>query len=264
MPIDNENNDLFDEINYNAKRHSSTLKMLCLSTMSDFLPNYPLHETLINHHITKIHIIQQVRMIQHLYKQACNKWSEIKNHPASGAPADLPDIYFNEAPEVCHTPDNRHFLGFYTEEMVYHMRRVLDTLVQLTYVMATPDFVTTKILSKDSIACILKVDTPRNDFEKILLGDNIDYDSDNTNFLSCINSIFNSFKHGFYNEQTYMLFSHDAPATQTFYIKKDLNKKITFHNHNTHHIMMGFQDNFCRIIKNQKTYLEKQRTASHL
>ncbi|EPJ7184066.1 hypothetical protein N1Z88_000753 [Citrobacter amalonaticus] len=262
MPINNVNNDFFKEVNYDAKRHSSTLKMLHLSTTSDFLPNYPLHETLINHYVTKVHIIQQVRMIQRLYKMACDKWVEIINYPMSGAPADLPDMYFDSSPEVCYTPDNKHFLHFYTEEMVYHMRRVLDTLVQLTYVMATPDFVSTKILSKDSLASILNVDSPRDDFERILLGDGIDYESDNTNFLSCINSIFNSFKHGFYNEQTYMLFSHDAPTTQTFYIKKDLNKQVIFHNHNTHHIMMGFQDNFCRIIKNQKTYLGKQAELS--
>lgn len=259
MPIANENNNFFEEVNYDAQRHSSTLNMLHLSAMSDFFPNYPVYDTLINSQVTKIHIVQQVRMVQHLYKMACDKWREIMSNPLSGAPADLPVIYAENAPEICHTPDNKHFLNFYTEEMVYHMRRVLDTLVQLTYVMATPEFRTTKILRKDSLASILNVDTPRNDFERILLGDGINFESDNTNFLFYINSIFNSFKHGFYNDQVYMLFSHDAPTTQTFYIKKDLNEQVVFHNHNTHHIMMGFQDNFCRIVRNQKIYMERNQ-----
>lgn len=257
MPIDNTDASLFDEVNYDSGRCSSTLKLIPLSC--DSLPDYPIVETLINVFITKVHIVQRFRRIQDLYMLTCNQWREMQISPGSGTPADMPMMYFEQHPEVAYTPDNTHLHNFYTEEMVYHMRRVLDTLVQLTYIMATPDFISTKILEKDCIGDILSTKIPQNDFEKIILGDDVDFVSDNTNFLSIVNALFNSFKHGFYNEQGYMLFNPIAPSARTFLIKKNLNKKVAFHNHNIHHIMMGFQDAFMRIIGNQKKFLEKYK-----
>jgi hypothetical protein len=110
-------------------------------------------------------------------------------------------------------------------------------------------------IAHNDIGCVADLKSASNDFEAILIGDGNEYAGDATNFLSTINSLFNSYMHCLMHEESCMLMGIHFPTLVSYYAKKNnYNKEILHHNHNAFHIMMGFQDNVLRIIKNQKLY----------
>lgn len=81
-----------------------------------------------------------------------------------------------------------------------------------------------------------------------------------TGFIATINSLFNSFKHCLMHEESCMPMGADTPIIVSYHAKNNNhNNEIVYHNHNAFHIMMGFQDNVMRIIRNQK--LRQQTNA---
>lgn len=142
------------------------------------------------------------------------------------------------------------------ESAVFLMRRVLDSLVQLTYLQTNfPDFEKTKKIELNAIGRFVDIPVATTNIERIIIGDGVDYLMDKTNFLSVINDLFNSFKHCLMHDESYMIYSKDAPTIVSYQAKKNNhNNEIIFHNHHAFHIMMGFQDNVLRILQNQKVY----------
>lgn len=247
-----------EECNYDAKRSSTTFKPLFLSAIcNDFFPEYPHIPNLLNCNIVKVNIVQNIRMVHMLYDESIRLWNNLQQNPSNGPSVDSPISHFEKEPTIAFTPSIHHLYKFKTEEMVFHMRRVLDVLVQLTYLMTNQlEFAANNTIEVDSIGYLVGKNTPKSDLDMILIGDGQSYEKDDTDFIAKINQIFNGFKHCLIHDESYMLFSTDHPAVRAYYIKKDLSKKIIYHNHNLHHLMMGFQDNIIRILKNQKKYLE--------
>lgn len=147
------------------------------------------------------------------------------------------------------------------EALVYHMRRILDSLTQLTYLITnTEDFQKNKTIAHNEIGRIADLKSASTDFELVLIGNGAEYKADNTNFLPTINTLFNSFKHCLMHEESCMLMGVSSPTIVSYHAKNNNhNNEIVYHNHNAFHIMMGFQDSVLRIIKNQNTY--QQRNA---
>lgn len=252
---------MLEECNYDAGRTMDTYKPLFLSAFTgDLFPFYPDIPGFLNSNIVKTNIVQHIRMIHNHYNNAIKFWNLSIQNSSSGAPVDIPVMCYEEYPDIVFTPSNQHFFKFEVEEMVFHMRRILDSLVQLTFLMTNQQkFLSEKKIEIDSIGHLLTIRNPKNDLELILIGDNINYRSDKTNFIKTINQLFNSFKHCLLHDESYMLFCKEYPTVCTYFIKNDFNKKVVYHNHNLHHIMMGFQDCVTRILENQKKYFELQR-----
>lgn len=146
-----------------------------------------------------------------------------------------------------------------TEGLILSIRKLFDELVQLTYITCYKNsFDTNKKIEMDCIGdlFITKKDSIYPLCKQILIGDGIDYDKDNTEFLKTINKLFNSIKHSVLHYEA-MSLSSAIPNVISFY--KDRNKfssdDVLFFNHSLFQIMFGFQSNFKRIIKNQKKFL---------
>ncbi|WP_072620932.1 hypothetical protein [Spirulina major] len=136
------------------------------------------------------------------------------------------------------------------------MRRILDSLTQLTYLITDKEeFNKNKAIKHNEIGRVATLKTARNEFEAVLIGNGNEYAGDATDFLATINSLFNSFKHCLMHEESCILMGVDFPTIVSYHAKNNNhNNEIVYHNHNAFHIMMGFQDNVTRIIKNQKLY----------
>lgn len=143
------------------------------------------------------------------------------------------------------------------------MRRILDSLVQLSYLLTNyQDFEATKTIEYNEIGRFLDETHSTTDLEKIILGSDDGYSKDPTDFLRIINNLFNSFKHGLMHDESYRLVGADLPTVTSFQAKKNKHSgEIIYHNHNLYHIMMGFQDSVMRILNNQKLYLSRRGKA---
>lgn len=142
------------------------------------------------------------------------------------------------------------------ETVIFHMKRVIDSLVQLTSVLVNYDDIRAKHkLTVDSLGLLLG-NPKKYEESKIIIGDDI-YSFDNTSFLYIINNLFNSFKHCLIHSESYLLFGREYPTILTDYAKQnDYTKIMEYHNHNAYHILMGFQDTIIRITDNMKKYYE--------
>jgi len=149
------------------------------------------------------------------------------------------------------------------EDLVFQMRIVVDTLVQLIYIARfNSEFHHTKIVRCDSIGTVLselKKSSPSKEGEelgKLINGDGVDYDADNTKFLEVLNELFNSMKHCTSHNEAYTAFGYEYPTILSIYVpRNDYGKDIVYHNHNLYHIMMGFQDNVARLQNNLAKFL---------
>lgn len=222
------------EINYNSGRSLETLDFYSFIHFDAFhLKNFP-----------NIDNVPLIFNSQIAFLQLSKKISYIHN--------EMYSLKFNF--------ENRHHNPRYDyknvlETIAFHMKWVIDMLVQLSSILISHNYIVENHkLKVDSLGMILNK-PERYEESKIILGDNEKYQVDQTNFLKIINSLFNSFKHCLIHTQSYMYFGIDVPTVLTYYAhQNDFNKLIEFHNHNAYHLIMGFQDTIVRIQSNMVYY----------
>lgn len=251
---------LTSECNYDAGRPSSSFEKLAptiFSPLQDFFPLYPALGGFINPTLLKMHLTQHIRSINSKYDLALNTYNIlISGNPNLQIPTDGPNFQ-----ELSSHSSTLHQYKFAVEEIIYHMRRILDTLVQITYLMTNQEeFDTEKVIKFDAIGKVVHGKKSHPALHAIIHGNNENYLSDSTNFLAVINDTFNSFKHSLIHNESNSLMGAAIPTVVSYYAKNGKYSEITYHNHNLTHIMMGFHDNLVRILNNQKVYLNRDNT----
>jgi hypothetical protein len=138
------------------------------------------------------------------------------------------------------------------ESMIYFMRRCVDLLVQSYCLNFSENKSAIKVDSIGKALLLKGADRVRYaDMLAIFLGDLEGRESDETNFLSILNDISNSYKHGFLISESDVFRSLTFPNIVLFEYKNNkFENTAVVHNHNAYHIMMGFQDTIRRILKN--------------
>lgn len=243
---------VYEEVNYDAGRVMATYQPLGLSAFSGDFPSYPSIPQICNSSLVVTSICQRLRLIQEKFNAACFLHKAIVSGSLPLIPLDAPD-----AGNLACLPTHIYRYKLEIESIVYLMRRVLDCLAQLTYLITDADkFERTKRIAHNEIGRALDISTQGTDFSKIIVGGSERYENDATGFLKIINELFNSFKHCLMHDESYMLIGEENPTIVTYHAKhNDHSSMIVFHNHSAHHIMMGFQDTVLRILRNQKVFL---------
>jgi hypothetical protein len=243
------------EENYDAGRLSSTYKPLEIARHQ--FPRYPSMPMLCNTELVVSAICQRIFLIEKKFSNLLLLHKKINAfHEACNL--GVPDISQLEENQIRWY---EYKLGI--EETIYLMRRVLDSLVQLTFLLTSyPDFLETKKIDVNEIGKVFDTNLAKTNLGKIILGDVECYQKDETNFLRVINDLFNSFKHSLMHDESYLLFCSDLPSVTSYQAKhNDHRNEIVFHNHNFFHLMMGFQDSVVRILENQRIYQKLQATS---
>ncbi|WP_294967080.1 hypothetical protein [Sulfurimonas sp.] len=241
-----------EEWNYDARRLKKSYQHMNIVS-SDF-PNYKSIPKLINCHLVTVSICNKIRLIQkkldiiitlHTKSIVINPLS----HPFIDGPKNVMLPYASN-------PSLIHEYKLEIESMVYIMRRVLDSLVQLSYVVTNyNDIQESRIIAYNEIGRFSDLMNVKIEIDKIIIGNDI-YKSDETKFLKTINHLFNSFKHSLIHDESYNQVCNETPSVVSYQAKQNNhNKTIIIHNHNIHHLVMGFQDTVLRIIDNQKLYI---------
>jgi len=142
------------------------------------------------------------------------------------------------------------------EEIIFHMRIVLDTLIQLISIeLNKSEFELTLKIKTDSIGKLLNKKNKGTPTYEVVFGNELELEKDSTNFLSTLNELFNSLKHSMFHTETNSLHNDEWPViTSLFAGYGDLNNGLRYHNHNGYHLMMGFQDCLKRILDNLIKY----------
>lgn len=242
------------QIGYDAGRDTESYTPIHLSMYSGHFPQYPSMPQLCNTFLVTQSIIQRVRFIHEKFSLISELQDRVKSNDLYGVLVDSPNY---EALASLPSTLSRH--KFEIETMVYLMRRVLDNLVQLSYLLTNySDFDRTKIIAYNEIGKFAKKESATTDIEKIIVGDGMTYEQDNTRFLEVINDLFNSFKHCLMHDESNSMIGLETPIVTSFQAKNNnYNNEIVHHIHSMHHIMMGFQDSVLRILRNQKVYLSE-------
>lgn len=239
------------ECNYDAGRKTDTYTPLHLSMYSKHFASYPSIPMLCNTFLVTQAICQRVRLVHDKFNSLLILHKSIISGALPQVPVESPKFE-----EFYSSPSELYRYKLDSEAMVYLMRRVLDSLVQLTYLLTNyEDFERTKSMPISELGKVIKETPPVTNLEKIIIGDGIEYERDETGFLAIINSVFNSFKHCFIHDETYHIIGATIPTIVSYQAKHNkYDGDIIFHNHNAIHIMMGFQDTLIRILKNQRKY----------
>ncbi len=249
------------ERNYDAGRNSITYTPIVLHDCSKTFPNYPSLPMICNSFLIVMEVCQKVNVVQRKYKELVNYYEciiknnvrELNQYPLDGQP---PVINGYEERE-----NNLYKYHFLCEEFVSHMRTTIDRLIQLSYILTDfNDYIFTKTIKVSQIGTLGNNTKPQTDFEKVVIGDGVDYEQDQTGFLSCINDLSNSFKHSIMHAEVYSTRGKDIPIVVSLQAKQnDHKKEIVYHNHNACHLVMGFQDTVTRIIRNHRKYAKIHR-----
>ncbi len=226
------------ELNYDAGRAASSYKPKLLNSLQGEFPGYPSMPMLCNSVLVVMAICEKNNLIHEKFNSLL---IQHKNILGSKQGVSLHVLYT---------------LKLESEFMVFLMKRVLDSLVQLTYLLTSfDDFLKTKTIKFSEIGKFTTLKNPRLDIEKIIVGNNSDYHSDPTRFLCVINDLFNSYKHSLIHDESYTMISRDVPTLVSYQAKRnDHRNEIIYHNHNACHIIMGYQDTIERILINQHKY----------
>lgn len=241
----------FEEVNYDAGRKMETFQFIEPS-IHDFM-NFPLMPQLCNTGLVGIRIQQSLIIINKKFAQCVEMHRVILQgggnntvlSPQNGTSTFSPTIIYEFKTEM--------------ESIIFIMRRVLDSLVQLTDLMVNFEiFEKTKTLSHESVGSILSPKAKETAVKGVIVGNEI-FEKDTTNFLEVSNSLFNGFKHTLMHDESFYQIGVEFPTFVGFLVRHANHKKtIQYHNHNAYHLMMGFQDCIARILRNQHSY----RTAN--
>jgi hypothetical protein len=243
------------ELNYDAKRNSTTYEPLALSMYGNQFSNYPSMPMLCNTALVVQAICQRTRLIHEKFEYILRLHKQVINDTI-GIPLESP-----EYKSLAAHPTILYKYKLEVESIVYLMRRVLDSLVQLSYLLTNyTDFEQTRTIAHNKIGEFLDKQQPTTDLERIITGDGINYERDKTGFLRIINDLFNSFKHCLMHDESYQLVCINTPSVTSYQAKYNKHSnEIIYHNHNAYNIMMGFQDSVIRILNNQKTYVSRHK-----
>jgi len=250
------------EINYDAGRSQKTYEHYVLSLYSAELPKYPNIIGEINLFLLSTDIIQRIRyinlkfdMLIELHKYIFSSDRNLPQNINKLSEENVLDTF--NAVDYVTKPAIHYKYKLLTEELIFLIKQIFDNLVQISYIITNSEiFKETKIISIDNIGTLLSSKHKESIVHDIIFGSDI-YGKDNTKYLEIINDLFNSQKHCVLNADSHQLISPEVPSILSYYAKhNNLNGKIYYHNHNAYHIMMGFQDNILRILKNQKRYIE--------
>lgn len=245
------------ERNYDAGRLMSSYAPLALSIYCQLFPHYPSMPMLCNTNQVVFAICQKTRMVHRKFDDIVGLHKEIFSDKSRPIPLDGPDYLAQSS-----APSPLYQYKLEAEAMVFLMRRVLDCLVQLSYLLTNyHDFERTKSIAVNEIGKFFQVEDPETDLQRIILGDGEKYRKDPTGFLVVINDLFNSFKHCLMHDESYVLMSEELPTIVSYQAKNNDHKNsIIYHNYNAFHLMMGFQDTVARILENQRAYVATRIT----
>ncbi|MEM8640980.1 MAG: hypothetical protein AAGG51_19535 [Cyanobacteria bacterium P01_G01_bin.54] len=236
-----------EEINYDAGRSITTFEFTELNP-HDFM-GFPSMPQLCNTFLVSMRICQSISIINNKFSQCLEIHKAILQDQVVGATYSLQG-------------NSKNFIlspiyEFKTEMelIVYLMRRILDSLVQLIDLMVHfSDFEKTKKLTHESIGSVLSPKVKKTLVKQIILGDE-NYEKDTTGFLGILNDLFNGFKHSLMHDEVFGQVGVDFPTFTGILVKHaDHERTIQYHNHNAYHLMMGFQDCVTRILRNKEIY----------
>lgn len=239
------------EVNYDAGRSMSTYAPFDLN-MNDF-PETSNVIGLCNLRLVAMRIVQTVRLINKKFDCCIKVHKEILQGKANTI-LDSP-----HSVDLVKSPSAIHECKIECESIVFQMRRVLDSLVQLTSFLVDPDRINEdKEVRFDSVGRVIHLGKKAGEVGKIVLGDSF-YHEDLTGFIEISNDLFNGFKHSLVNDETFNLVGEEWMTIVGYSVKQsNYNNIVQYHNHNSYHIMMGFEDCVRRILINQKMFLSKK------
>jgi len=246
-----------EQINYDAGRKQNTY------VAEDLLPeNFIKGNEFFSSFRAFISLNQKIKMINVKVDRLADllKQAEINRNPLNetlfGPPNNSAPHYLAKLP---HHITEYKSLG---EEIILHMKVILDSIVQIIYMeFEEMDFLSSKKIKIDSIGQLLDENQNNGLIKDIIIGNDL-YEKDPTNFFGHLNDIFNSLKHSIFHTESSLMFPEKYPSITTFYVKRsNLNNGVTFHNYNAYHLMMGFQDNFKRIIGNWKNARQSRNNS---
>lgn len=236
-----------EEVNYDAGRKMATFQFV-EPNMYDFM-SFPRMPQLCNTALVGMRIHQSLIIINKKFAQCVEMHRVILQgggnntafSPQKGATNFSPSIVYEFKTEL--------------ESIIFIMRRVLDSLVQLTDLMVNFSlFEKTKTLGHESIGSVLSPKAKDTVVKGIIVG-NETFEKDTTNFLEISNNLFNGFKHTLMHDESFNQIGVEYPTFVGFLVRyADHKKTIQYHNHNAYHLMMGFQDCIARILRNQNSY----------
>ncbi|HAS6977668.1 TPA: hypothetical protein I7297_25380 [Vibrio parahaemolyticus] len=241
-----------EEINYDTGRKMDTFQYI-EPNMYDFM-KYPSMPQLCNTGLVSMRIHQSLIIINKKFHQCVEMHRLILQGGGDNT------VFSPAKGTATFSPSTMHEFKTEMESIIFIMRRVLDSLVQLTDLMVNfSSFEKTKTLGHESIGSVLSPKAKSTPVKGIIMG-NEEYEQDTTNFLEISNDLFNGFKHSLMHDESFSQIGDEHPTFVGFLVKYANHKKtIQYHNHNAYHLMMGFQDCIARILRNQETY--RYRTA---
>lgn len=236
-----------EEINYDAGRKMDTFQFV-EPNMHDFM-GFPSMPQLCNSSLVGTRIYQSIIIVNKKFAQCIEMHKVIFQGGGNNV------LYSPQKGTLTFSPSIMYEFKTELESIVFIMRRVLDSLVQLTDLMVNfSTFEKTKTLSHESIGSVLSPQAKDTPVKAIILGSGL-YEKDHTHFLEVSNNLFNGFKHSLIHDESFNLIGEDVPTFVGYIVKYGNYKKvIQHHNHNAYHLIMGFQDCVERILRNQETY----------
>lgn len=240
---------IFKETSYNSGRSSECYRPLALSMYSKHFPSYPAIPSISNPFLITQAIIQRVRLLQSKYENAIRLYARCMSD--EGIAVDSPRFE-----RLAARPSLLHEFKFELESMVYLMRRVLDSLVQLGYLQTNwGDFESSLCIECSELGDLLRDGSKFSQLKKVVLGDGEEYKADDTGFLTTINNLFNSFKHSLMHEESHSMIGVDFPTVVSYQAKNNkFRNEIVVHNHDLTQLMIGFQNSIERILLNQRSF----------
>lgn len=222
------------EVNYDAGRPMSTYVSLLQKHPAPnvgHMPHFPSVDGLMNGFLLGLLVMQYVLRAERHYAVA-----QISHKKA-----------YSQDPPIGALERTRDEL----ELSVYCMRKAVDHFVQGAYVKFEIDkLLNTGRSEIDFLGRLLRArekDT-HNELVEAFFGDE-QTPLDPTDFLSTLNVISNSYKHGFLLPESQGVGSPDAPNIVLFDKKNnELRSTAIVHNHHAGHLIMGFQDTINRLL----------------
>jgi len=275
------------EWNFDAGRPMSTYQPKTLYPLGIDIPSYPSIPGYLASNNLSVALNQKIRMIQGKLRQTAILQAKIISNPQA---IDHPPVFNighvaeGRQSDIAVTPSLIYEYSFEVEGMVYLMRRVIDSLVQISsIIIGWERFKKTQKIEIDSIGRLLhgihkdNLSNHLKQLSSIICGDGVTYKIDGSGklhqtkkeitctitqdaFLIVINELFNSFKHSLMHDESLspQLTSH--PTARSYQAEHNNHRAtIIVHNHNIFHLVMGFQDAVLRIFDNQKTFMADKK-----
>lgn len=244
-----------EEVNYDAGRKMETFQFV-EPNMYDFM-KFPSMPQLCNTALVGIRIHQSLIIINKKFSQCIEMHRGILQGDGNNT------IFSPHKGTLTFTPSIVHEFKTELESIVFIMRRILDSLVQLTDLMVNfTSFERTKTLGHESIGSVLSPNAKGSIVKGIIVGDDV-FEKDTTKFLEISNNLFNGFKHSLMHDESFNEIGAEYPTFVGFFVKyANHTRTIQYHNHNAYHLMMGFQDCIARILRNQNSYITANRPSA--